>query len=316
VKTDATYKRAFNDTVDLVISLDPGMPLPSESTLSASLKVSRTTVRKVLAELSDRGLVAGTGRERRRTRRKLRIEKYAQSETVPISAQVETQFMQWMLRDDAQPGTAINEAHLARQFGVATSVLREFLNRFQRFGLTERRPGSGWVFKGFTSSFARELFEIREMFERRSALAFIELPAESPFWQHLADLRRRHVELLAEVDSRYRDFPDLDSAFHRLLNSVLPNRFIDNFYDIITMIFHYHYQWNKSDERRRNEVAAREHIVYIDALFSRKRVAVERACGKHLGSARDTLLSATVRSFRSQARPDPVSVSTGSGEGR
>ncbi len=295
MKTDATYKRAFNDAVDLVAMLDPGAPMPSEPALSKSLRVSRTTVRKVLSELSERGLVAGTGRDRRRAKGKVRVEKFPQAETVPISAQVERRFMQWMLRDNAQPGTSINEAHLARQFGVATTVLREFLNRFQRFGLIERRPGTGWVFKGFTSSFARELFEIREMFELRSARAFIELPDESPHWQHLAALRQRHLDLLDEIDLRYHDFSDLDSSFHRLLNSVAPNRFIDNFFEIITMIFHYHYQWNKRDERRRNEVAAREHIAYIDALFSRDRGAVERACGNHLASARETLLNSTVR---------------------
>ena len=84
--------------------------------------------------------------------------------------------MEWMLRDNARPGTLINELELARQFGVATTGIREFLNRFQRFGLIEKRPNAGWVFKGFTTSFALELFEIREMFELRSAKAFAALP--------------------------------------------------------------------------------------------------------------------------------------------
>ncbi len=95
---------------------------------------------------------------------------------MPMSAQVEKRFMEWMLRDNARPGTAINELDLARQFGVATTGIREFLNRFQRFGLIEKRPNAGWVFKGFTPSFALELFEIREMFELRSARAFAALP--------------------------------------------------------------------------------------------------------------------------------------------
>ena len=47
-----------------------------------------------------------------------------------------------------------NELDLARHFGVATSGVREFLNRFQHYGLIEKRPNSGWVFKGFTIDFA------------------------------------------------------------------------------------------------------------------------------------------------------------------
>ena len=75
----------------------------------------------------------------------------------------------------------------------------------------------------------------------------------------------------------------------------MPNRFIDDFYDIITMIFHYHYQWNKRDERQRNEVAIREHLVYIEALFGRNVSMVELACRAHLASAKETLLRATSR---------------------
>jgi DNA-binding GntR family transcriptional regulator len=295
MKTDATFKRAYNDAAELVAQIEAGAPLPSESQLGATLKVSRTTVRKVIDTLSEAGLITGSGRERTRASGQATVQKFPVAETVSISAQVETQFMQWMLRDNARPGTAINELDLARRFGVATTVVREFLNRFQRFGLIEKRPGAGWAFKGFTTRFACELFEIREMFELRSALLFASLPDESPFWLHLAELRHRHIEILADIDDRYRDFPEIDSAFHRLLNLVSPNRFIDNFYDIITMIFHYHYQWNKRDERQRNEVAAREHLAYIDALLSRDPKAVEAACRHHLASARDTLLKSTMR---------------------
>ena len=162
--------------------------------------------------------------------------------------------MEWMLRDDTRPGTFINELDLARKFGVATTSIREFLNRFQRFGLIEKRPSGGWVLKGFTPDFALELFEIREMFELRSARAMASLPGASPIWGQLAALRREHEALLEEIDARYHDFSDLDSRFHRLINAAAPNRFIDGFYDVITLIFHYHYQWNKRDERQRNEV--------------------------------------------------------------
>ena len=94
------------------------------------------------------------------------------------------------------------------------------------------------------------------------------------------------MALLAEIEQRFHDFSDLDSRFHRLINAAAPNRFIDGFYDIITLIFHYHYQWNKQDERQRNEVAIREHLAYIDALHSRDAASVERACRAHLTSAR------------------------------
>lgn len=293
MKTDTVYKRAFNDALDLVSRLGENEALPSENLLAARLGVSRTTVRKVIAALEAGGVVSGGGRERSVHPAGEAMRRFPVAETVPMAAQVEERFMEWLLRDNARPGTAINELDLARKFGVATTGIREFLNRFQRFGLIEKRPNAGWVFKGFTTNFALELFEIREMFELRSARALAALPDASPHWSQLEGLRREHLALLEDVAERYQDFSDLDSRFHRLVNSAAPNRFIDSFYDIITVIFHYHYQWNKHDERQRNEVAIREHLTYIDALLSRNPAMVEPACRAHLASARETLLRST-----------------------
>jgi DNA-binding GntR family transcriptional regulator len=293
MKTDTLFKRSFNDALLLASQLRDGDPMPSETTLAAQLGVSRTTVRKILAVLAERGMVVGTGRRRFAHVSARPALPFPEAETVPTSVQVERQFMEWMLRGDAKAGSLINELDLARQFGVATTVIREFLNSFQRFGLIERRPSGGWLLQGFTGSFALELFEIREMFELRSAKSFAGLPDHSPLWEELRQLRAEHVTLLAEIDARFHDFSNLDSRFHRLVNMALPNRFIDGFFDIITLIFHYHYQWNKKDERERNEVAIREHLAYIDALLSRSRSAVVGACRTHLASARQTLIRST-----------------------
>ena len=196
-----------------------------------------------------------------------------------------------MLRENTLPGTTINELELARRFGVATTGIREFLNRFQRFGLIEKRPNGGWVLHGFTESFALELFEIREMFELRSAMAFASLPEFfSACGGKLKRCARSISPCSSEIQGRYHDFSDLDSRFHRLINSAARNRFIDGFYDIFTLIFHYHYQWNKRDERQRNEVAIREHLAYIEAMLSRNAASVRRACNAHLASAKTTLI--------------------------
>lgn len=130
--------------------------------------------------------------------------------------------------------------------GVATNGIIEFLIRFSRFGLAEKKRNSGWLFEGFTEDFALELFEIRMMFELPSARRFAELPRESPLRVHLEALKHQHVDLLDNIEMRYHDFSSLDNRFHRLVNESSPNRFIDGFSDIITLILHYHYQWNKT----------------------------------------------------------------------
>jgi len=291
LKTDTVYKRAFNDALELVSHALPGAALPSESELSAQISVSRTTVRKVLRQLEEQRIVGGGGPNRAILRTPEARDRYPDEETVSASLQIETRFMEWMLRGDLKPGSAVNAAELGRQFGVSTTGIREFLNRFARFGLIERRPNARWMFKGFNEDFALELFDIRELFELRSALAFARLPPDSPLWPRLEAIRLQHLKLLAEIDTRFHDFSDLDNRFHRLVQDASRNRFIEDFYDVIAFIFHYHYQWNKTLEKQRNRVALVEHLAYIDALQSRDAERVREACGHHLASARMTLLA-------------------------
>ncbi len=290
MKSDTVFKRALNATLQLLSSGEFAAGLPSENQLRAQIGVSRTTVRKVLSELAGRGIIVEADGFRVPGRAVGKDDLYSGPETTSRNEHVEQHFMEWMLRGGIKPGTLINELELARQFGVATNGIREFLIRFSRFGLIEKKSNSGWLFKGFTEAFALELFEIRMMFELRSARLFAELRQESPLWAHLETLKREHIDLMDNIELCYHDFSSLDNRFHRLVNESSPNRFIDDFSDIITFIFHYHYQWNKADEKERNKAAIMEHLAYIEALQSKNRRMVESACRKHLRSARNTLL--------------------------
>jgi DNA-binding GntR family transcriptional regulator len=293
VKTDTVYKQAFNAILPIMRGLGTGALLPSENVLCAQLNVSRTTVRKVLSRLTEQGFVSVTNAGRVVTLLPPPAASFPEPETLSASEQVERRFMEWIVRGDIQPGAQINELDLARQFGVGTNGIREFLNGFRRYGLIEKRPNAGWSFKGFTPGFATELFDIREMFEERAAIAFAELEADDPAWAELDLLEEEHRALLEDIDARFNDFSDLDNRFHRLIIGARPNRFIDDFYEIIAFVFHYHYQWNKQEERERNEHAVIEHLNYIEALKLRDKRKVIAACRKHLATARLTLMRST-----------------------
>lgn len=86
------------------------------------------------------------------------------ADTVATSDQVEKKFLDWILRADRKPGETINGLELAREFTVSSSAIQEYLNRFGRFGLIEKRPNSCWIFRGFTTEFVLELFESARAF--------------------------------------------------------------------------------------------------------------------------------------------------------
>lgn len=290
MKSDAVFKKSFNALLDHVTGLGRGNALESESRLAEILDVSRTTVRKSLTELERRGITRREGNRLQTQKRPSRGDYFPIEDTVATSDQVERKFLEWILRGDRQPGQQISGLELARAFDVSTIAIRDYLNRFTRFGLVEKRENSGWVIRGFNRDFALELFEVRELFELRSAQAFAQQPTTSPAWKTLRDLEQEHRKLLVDIKSRYQDFSRLDERFHRLICDASKNRFIEDFYDVISLIFHYHYQWNKADERERNAIALTEHLDYIKALQTRDPQKIEKACRKHLASARETLL--------------------------
>lgn len=290
MKTNTVYKHAYNRCLDIVAEQKIGRDIGSENELAGALDVSRTTVRVILDALQKSGLIELRARSKIIRRHPAEADYFPDLETVSVSASVEQKFMTWILHGDCKPGQPIYALDLARQFGVSTLAIREHLNRFNHFGLIRRRQNGGWVFRGFTEEFAIELSEVREMFELNSAQQFVELEPRNPAWTKLDQLERQHIALLKEIDTRYRDFSALDERLHRLINDVSHNRFIENFYTIISMIFHYHYQWNKADEKTRNLAAIQEHLAYISALKSRDVEAASVTCRAHMKTSRLTLL--------------------------
>ncbi|MHC1551018.1 GntR family transcriptional regulator [Phyllobacterium sp. K27] len=296
-KQNTVFKEGYNRCLRLLNDVET---VPSESELGAILGISRTTVRAILKKLAESGLVKMEKPGKSVLRKPGPKDYFPEDQTDSLSEIIERSFMKRILAGGAQPGMQINELELARDIGVGTSGVREFLIRFSRFGLIEKRKNSHWILKGFTREFALELFEIREVFELRSAVAFTKLPDDHPARAKLDDLEVEHRKLLDEIDRRYTEFSELDERFHRLIHSASHNRFVDDFYDIIAIVFHYHYQWNKQHARERNTRAVEEHLAYIEALRSRDPSSVNKACRAHLKSARDTLLQSIMPKDKEQ----------------
>ena len=238
MRTHAIYKRSYNRLLSVMIASAPGSRLPGESRLARDLGVSRTTVRGVLAAMTRSGLLTCGTRRPAILRRPEPADFFPEIETKSVREIVEQRFMDMIQQRDIRPGQQINTLELARQFGVSPAAVREFLGDFSQCGLLERRPESSWVFLGFDAEFARELFEVRELFELAAAARFADLAADDPVWPRLAEIEARHRDLLGRFDSDWSEFPRLDDALHKLIGSVAHNRFIDRFNALRSLIFH------------------------------------------------------------------------------
>lgn len=296
-RTDERFRIAYNAMLDYCDTLKPGDQLPAELGLAAHLDVSRTVVRTTLEKLDAEGLIRWKGREKTLLRLPVAADRL-QVQSYPMSTEeLERQFLDWVLRFDVPPGTALNVTELARNFGVPAHSLQEFLASLSRFGLVRRRPRGGWKLVGFTRDYAIELSDFRMMLELNAVSQLVALPTDHSIWAQLATLEAEHHALSEEIGHRYHDFSQLDERFHTTLGSVVRNRFVAEFQKVITLVFHYHYQWDKKDELERNQAAITEHLRLIEALTDRNEAAALAAARDHLSTSKQTLLS----SLRSHA---------------
>jgi DNA-binding GntR family transcriptional regulator len=104
------------------------------------------------------------------------------------------------------------------------------------------------------------------------------------------------------MPARHKDFPALDRDFHTFLIGLLNNRFAQGLYDVVSLVFHYHYQWDKDEELARNQYAAHEHLDILHALARRDIAGAREAMRIHLNSSRSTLLHG-IRTREKKAHP-------------
>lgn len=289
-RSNSVYKVIHNRSLDLVQTLGPGEDLPPETELAALLDASRTTVRAVLEHLNTIGVIRWNGRSKTIIRLPGPADYFAEEETLSATARVETAFMDYILSGDLAPGAILRESELAREFAVSHSAIREYLIRFSRFGLIEKKPNRHWVLNGFTRDFAIEVFDVREMFEMRALNDLLRSPIDAATTAELRTLAQHHEALLTRIDDDFLRFPRLDERFHKLITSRLHNRFVDDFFDLVSLIFHFHYRWNKLHEKARNRNAAIEHLAVIEAMLADDPARAEEAFRQHLQSARQTLM--------------------------
>lgn len=289
-RTDTRFRTAHAQMLETLATLPDGQALPPETHLAETLRVSRTVVRAVLRRLSDQGVIAIAGRAKSLLRAPGPADHLPARDAYIGLAELETRFLGWILRFDVPAGTALNVAQLAKEFSVPPHLLQEFLASLGQFGLVERRPRGGWRLLGFTAEYAVELTEFRTLLEVNAVRSVARMAPDHPVWAGLAALETQHRDLLARIATDYHEFPPLDGAFHACIHGAVRNRFVADFQKVISLIFHYHYQWDKELEPVRNRDAIGEHLLLLAAMRSGDQDAAEAAARAHLATARETLL--------------------------
>ncbi len=293
-KSNILQKRAVNLILDKLSTKEWAPPLPSEHEMARQIDVSRTTVRGALQYLAERGVLARPGGGLTIARKPRKSDYFSETQTSDLRDLIERAFMQRMLLGDWQPGQHFSETDLARDSGASAASVREFLIEFSRYHLIEKQPRRGWRLLKLDAGFANEVADMRALVEV-AAIDRCPRQPDAAWIERVDELIRLHEALTDSFEENFLSFASLDRDFHLWLIAHLQNRFARDLYDVVSFVFHYHYQWNKSDERERNRVAIGEHLLILRALRSGDLGAAHTRLTEHLATSRATF----VRSVRS-----------------
>ncbi|AZK64763.1 MULTISPECIES: GntR family transcriptional regulator [Pectobacterium] len=277
-------------------------PLPSQNALAEMYNISRTTVRHILVHLRDCGVLTQVGSDYVIARKPDHDDGFT-CITAPMDEQnriFEQAFFTMINQRQLRVGEVFSELQLARDAGVSPVVVREYLLKFGRYNLIQNEKRGQWSMKEFDQAYAEQLFELREMLETHALQHFLNLPDDDPRWLQARTLLERHRMLRDSIGNSFRMFSQLDRSFHALLLSAAENVFFDQSLEIISVIFHFHYQWDESDLKQRNIIAIDEHMTILSALICRSDLDATLALRNHLDSAKQSM----IRSINQTARAD------------
>jgi len=262
-----------------------------DNTLAKKFDVSRTTIRTALQELEQKGVLEINDNKKHVVRKPVKADYFDTSDSVSSKEEIiERYFLDLIHHGKLLPGDKFSELELAKASGCNTITVREFLIKFSRFGLIEKKPRAKWQMVEFDEKFALELVEFRRILEMNSITQLLAMPEDDAVWDELAKLLEQHLQVLDDVEVRYKELSKLDRKLHYIIQRASDNRFFMQFFDVVSLICHYHYQWDKHDEFDRNKVALAEHVEIITQLLAHNTSGVISAMETHLNTAKKTLL--------------------------
>lgn len=289
----------INRLIDDISSELLESPLPSLSTLAGLYNVSRTTIRhavhyltkqKILNKQNDQLVVMQKPTEDL----KITYIKIKKLENNQIQ-KLEKYFSHAVQQKIIKPGDDFTELELAKKANVDIFTVREYLIQFSRFNLIFHIAAGKWKLTKLTQHYADKLFELREMLECHALNCFMNLPKDDMRWKQMKFLLQEHRTLRDNIIEKYPDFSLLDQQLHSLILSAADNPFINDFINLISVVFHFHYQWDNKDLRTRNILAVEEHLAILVKIVSQDDLGAITELKRHLQTAKKGLMNSINR---------------------
>lgn len=303
-RTPTLRQKTINQFIDCLEKNILTFPLPPLITLADMFNVSRTTMRAVLSYLSQTGVLNQIDEQYCLQRKPTELDKVncIFEERFVQNQKFEHYFYHLINSHKFLPGDRFDEIQLAKEAKVSPTVVREFLLRFLHYGLINNYKKGKWELVVVGKDYAEKLYEFRSILEIFALRSFMAQPDNHINWTKAKELLQRHKNLQQSIQTDFLLFAVLDRDFHQLILSSNNNPFFVQSFDLISVIFHFHYQWDNSDLKQRNSIAVSEHIAVLSAILQKDETKAIAALCKHLNTAKLSMRESIDRSLKIKNR--------------
>ena len=122
-------------------------------------------------------------------------------------------------KEHLAPGTPLREEHLAEEFGISTTPIREAFRSLEHDGWVQRIPYRGTCLKTFTDDEITDLYLLREAIEGIAVKLAVQRATDED-WQKLSDAvaaDAQYVLDLKKSDQKCISSYDTDLLFHQAI---------------------------------------------------------------------------------------------------
>ena len=184
-----------------------------------------------------------------------------------------------ILNCEYRPNEFLNEQKLCAEMGnISRTPMRDALGRLEQEGLITILPKKGLMVSGITEEDVHSMFEMRLLVEPYALRMYGDrIPREE--LEHYTEMMH-HPEHIG-------DFCDSDDAFHEMLMSTLPNKYLRSAYDRITGLNTRFRIMTGKVSMINQEQTCEEHLEILDAALAEDWDRAADALQRHLEMARD-----------------------------
>lgn len=288
------YSKLISKSTNKILDYLKKMPeipcgIPADTILAKELEVSRTTVRKVIDVLCEKGIARKDGTNKILLRRPKAADYLNDSEVETSKTDlVEKLILKKLSAYQLKPGDRFSELELSREFDINTVSIREALIKIAKSGIIKKHPRQKWEVVEFNKKTIEEIAAVRKLYEGYAIQAFKNIPANDGIWEALERLKDLHLRLLKKSKITFKELSNTERTFHLTLIKACRNRFIEDSYQSIFILINFHI-WQIEYDRPKNERVFKQHLAILDALLNKDFDQALTAMEIHLDHAEESM---------------------------